>query len=287
MVDLYLAFTLLAATAAGLCGLHARATGRRSLFLALVVYGLALEKLVVVGFEAYSYPAARFLDLAGIPLAIGFGWAAILYAGVETARDLGVDGPWRAAVVAPYALHVDLAMDAVAIQVPYWTWAGPGDWFGVPLGNFFGWFAVAALFVGVHGALEDRLGEPGPSLAALAGAPLLLYASLELWNLVTAGVRWRELAVLGGLTAVALAVAARQVDRPGRGTAGLAGPLAVAPAVAVGLFHLYYLGLLVVLGLATVLPLVAASLAMLAVSVAVHVPLYRSPGSEAVGVVGD
>ena len=37
-------------------------------------------------------------------------------------------------------------MDAVAIRLGFWTWGMDGAWFGVPLGNFYGWFWVVLSF---------------------------------------------------------------------------------------------------------------------------------------------
>jgi uncharacterized membrane protein len=48
----------------------------------------------------------------------------------------------RPVVDAVLALTIDLSMDAIAIRLGFWTWDVPGAWFGVPLGNFYAWFAV-------------------------------------------------------------------------------------------------------------------------------------------------
>ena len=155
----YPVFTVVTALSAFLCLIHA--WGDRdamTLWGGAIVYGLILEKMVIVGFTAYSYPASRYvLSIAGIPLAIAFGWSAVVYAGVATARAMTIPRTALPGFVGLYALHIDLSMDAIAIRVPYWQWTPPGSWFGVPLGNFFGWFCVATFFSAWFFVLRERL----------------------------------------------------------------------------------------------------------------------------------
>jgi uncharacterized membrane protein len=240
-----------------------------TLYATSVVYGLILEKLVIVAFGAYTYPASSYvLDVLGVPLAIAFGWSAIIYAGTATARAYEVPLPALPGFVALYALHVDLSMDAVAIRVPFWAWTPPGPWFGVPLGNFFGWFAVAFLFAGWFELLRRRLDSPfalGASTLAASLATLLV--ALELWTRFVESVALGTgvLVGLGVLSALAL-VRFRPsfARRPGWTT-----------EAATLSFHLFFLGVLVVTGTyLTAPPLAVVSVAALGVGVAVH----RIPG---------
>jgi uncharacterized membrane protein len=279
MVSPYATFEVLAAVAAGLCGVHAARTQDLPFFATAVVYGLVLEKLVVLGFEDYTYPASRFVDVAGIPLAIGLGWSVVLYAGYETARRWEISPPTRAAFVALFVLHVDLALDAVAIRVQpvgYWTWTPPGAYFGVPLGNFFGWFAVGFLFVAVYDvslaraanrkwndgvdALRTRFAAATVTLVA---ASALIYLAMVAFETVAAGVVWRKTVVLVSCTTIAAVAVARskpQFRQP-----------ATLPSLAVFGTHLYFLAALLSLGVHRTEPfLLAASVAMLGVAVAIH-----------------
>jgi uncharacterized membrane protein len=275
----YVSFEVLATVAAGLCGVHAARTRDLPFFATAVVYGLVLEKLVVVGFEDYTYPVSRFVDVAGIPIAIGLGWSVVLYAGYETARRWEISPPTRAAFVALFVLHVDLALDAVAIRIQpvgFWTWTPPGAYFGVPLGNFFGWFAVGFLFVAVYDVALARAADGAwangadalrtrfvAATVTLVGASTLIYLAILAWNVVTATSTLRKAVVLGGcVVAAAVAVA--------RSNARLRRP-ATLPALAVFGTHLYFLAALLALGVHRDEPfLLAASLAMLAVAVALH-----------------
>jgi uncharacterized membrane protein len=263
----YVAFTLAMALAAALCLRDAWEDPEdRALFGAALVYGLILEKATIVAFEAYTYPAENYLVAPlDVPVAIALGWAAVIYAGVATARGLGVPRVSLPGFVALYALHVDLAMDAVAVRVPYWVWTPPGPWFGVPYGNFFGWFSVAALLPAWYLGLSSRLPSPrvrAPAALALSVATLI--PVLEAWTRYTMDAPALKLAVLLGLGAVALGLLLRW--RP-----TLDGRIPREAFAATLVFHLFFLGVVLAGGYYRGRPtLVALSLAMLAVGLLVH-----------------
>jgi uncharacterized membrane protein len=266
MVEAVFAANLGMALAALLaCAHHAAPDRDRLAFLgAGVVYGVILEQLVILAFDAYRYNADDFLlTVFDVPLVIGFGWAAIIYAGFETARAF--DLPERAIppFVALFALHIDLAIDAAAIRVPFWTWTPPGVWFGVPLGNFTGWFLVALLFSAAWLALSDRLASRiGRAVATIAVAVAGLIVLLELWEAV-ATTTPRKVAVLG--TALLLALGA--VLRAGVDRAPIDPRLAAVPA----LYHGFYLGLVLYFGMYESQPLLpVVSLAMIGVGTLLH-----------------
>mgnify|MGYP000663298107 CR=1 FL=1 len=291
MRAVYPAFTLAMVVASGLCLRHAlgdrearatrsgsqRAGGEASasrhasredlaLYAAALVYGLLLEKATVIAFDAYSYPASEYLVAPlGIPVAIALGWSAVIYAGVATARGLGVPRVSLPGFVALYALHVDLSMDAVAIRVPYWVWHDPGPWFGVPLGNFFGWFCVAALLPAWFLGLRRRVrnvwlrGGLAVGLSVASLVPLL-----EAWTTLTWETPLAKVAVLvgGGVLALALLVRHRPAFH------GRPAPHALAATL---VFHVFFLGLLVVEGYYRPRPwLLAVAVGMLATGLAVH-----------------
>jgi uncharacterized membrane protein len=281
MVSPYASFEVLALVAAGLCGVHAVRTADVPFFATAVGYGLVLEKLVVVGFENYTYPASRFVDVAGIPIAIALGWSVVLYAGYDAARRWKISPPTRAAFVGLFVLHVDLALDAVAIRfqpVGFWTWTPAGAYFGVPLGNFFGWFAVGFLFVVVYDATLARTGARdssaerttvlrGRAVAAavtLVVASALIYLAMVAFETIAGGVVWRKAVVLLACT-LAAAVAVARSDLVPRQPA-------VLPSVAVFGTHLYFLAALLWLDVHRTDPvLLGMSLAMLGVAATLHV----------------
>ncbi len=131
-----------------LCLRHAWHRGLRfvSELLAGMAYGVVLEYATIQSFHSYTY--GHFLVMVGgaVPLCIGVSWGIIIYTAMATSDHQIGSGrlrPWADALL---ALLIDLSMDAVAIRLGFWTWGTPGPWFGVPLGNFFGWFVVVASF---------------------------------------------------------------------------------------------------------------------------------------------
>lgn len=253
--------------ALALCAWHAGRDRERQAFLATsVVYGVLLEQLVIVAFESYRYSLEDFLlTLGDVPLVIGFGWAAIIYSGFHLGERLGVSRRVRPLFVALYALHVDVAIDAVAVRVPFWTWTPPGPWFGVPLGNFLGWFLVAGLYAGAWQVLRPRVRSTAVRCAlTVVLAVGALVPLLHAWTSVVTTLP-RQVAVLGALVALALAAVLRDGLDP-----GTADPRIAAVPL---LYHGFYLAVYLGLGMYADAPLLLpVSLAMIAVGLALHRP---------------
>ncbi len=126
-----------------ICILHARRRGKQYVIelVVAVIYGVLLEVLTMMQFRYYTY-GDFLIKIFDAPLAIGFGWAVIIYTAMVTADRLGAAQKTRPFMAALLALNIDLSMDAIAIREGFWTWGEYGMWFGVPLGNFFAWFIV-------------------------------------------------------------------------------------------------------------------------------------------------
>src|SRR3954447_9481139 len=188
-----------------------------------MVYGVLLEYATIQTYHSYTY--GRFLVMIGgaVPLCIGVSWGIIIYTAMATSDQRVASWwlhPWVDALL---ALLIDLSMDAVAIRLGFWTWGIPGPWFGVPLGNFYGWFVVVASFslllrLGRHLAQRGRgrrwVGALVPVLAVPVSVVMLLVC-LDLYGrLLDLGISaWLILAMLlagsGGATLVGL-----RHDRP-------------------------------------------------------------------------
>jgi len=268
----FLANAILGVLGLGIAAWHAWGDGERLALLGTAtVYGVVLEQLVILRFERYVYSLSEFLlTLGDVPLVIGFGWGAIIYSGFVLGGTFGLSDRARPAFVGLYALHVDLAIDAVAIRVPFWSWLPPGVWFGVPLGNFTGWFLVASLFTAAWLWLRDRIAPRAVTgLAAIVLALVGLVVLLEAWEAVATTLP-RKVVVLGGLLVAAAVVVARDgFDRASPDPRVAAVPL---------LYHGFYLGYLLALGMYRETPaLLALSGAMIAVSLLLHRDLLSGP----------
>ena len=156
------------------------------------VYGIILEALNIhMSKEIYVYSSAFFLEIMGVPLAIGAGWAVLFYLASGAVKKFNLAWWQSPFLMALIALSYDLAIDAVAIRLGFWSWKIPLDqeWFGVPYENFFGWLAVVwtfAFFINLSS--RDFVKEKyrrtvrylAPAVSALLlGAQIMVYISLS------------------------------------------------------------------------------------------------------------
>lgn len=139
------------------CLWHASRQGRSRVweltFSAL--YGVFLEWMTIQQLSAYHY-GQFLLMIDGAPLCIGMGWAVIIYSSMEYVSHIQLIGFARAFLVGFMALNIDLACDAIAIRLGFWSWAIPtnSQWFGVPWGNFWAWYIVVVSFSGLLYAFQ-------------------------------------------------------------------------------------------------------------------------------------
>ena len=115
--------------------------------LAGVLYGITLELATIHQLGAYEY--GRFLLMIGsVPLCVGAAWGCIIYSVMEFSDASSLPYWVRPVLDGLLALNIDLALDAVAIRLGFWSW-GQGlrfQYFGVPYANFWAWFLVVFSF---------------------------------------------------------------------------------------------------------------------------------------------
>jgi hypothetical protein len=287
-------FELLAYAMFGACLWHAFSSGplRRARLIELltgVVYGLTLEVLTLLQFHSYQY--GHFLLMLGpVPFAVGVGWGIILYSAMALVDALPLPVWAACALVALLGLNIDLSMDAVAIRLHMWTWLRVGydqQWFGVPYANFYAWFIVlcsCSALLWLVRPLTSRPGWRGPlaALGVLLGSVLILVLldELEVQYTKHGGIVWLPIALLGvaGIAAVVWGTLAKR--SPVRSPAGE--QAAFVPLLVPLFFHLFFLTLLLVAGFERQLPmLLVISLAMLTISLALHLRLFGRRGQVA------
>lgn len=222
---------------------------RRALGLATVAIGISLGAELVgtatgLPFGDYTYSAMLGYRVLGrVPFPIPLSWfymlvgALAIVARLTAARD-GNGARWRWAAWAALLLVAwDIAMDPAMVNTGHWAW-GPGTMFreaglpawlvdfftrdvfyGMPLGNWFGWFVTATL------AARAMLAIVPPSVVAERLAPSSLPLALYVANGVMPvalclrdGAWWAAALGAAGML-VPVAIAWR---RPPRWTAGVA-----------------------------------------------------------------
>lgn len=269
-----------------LCLRHAAKRGLAAVLalLAGVCFGVILEWATIEQLAAYSYGSQFLLAIGTVPLSIGMGWGVILYSAALYTDSSTLSPYWRPVADALLALHIDLAMDAVAIRLGMWDW-GKGlqhDYYGVPYENFWAWFWVIFFFSAARRLLSaERV--PYRAICAPVGAIFIGVLGVLCSNrLIVSYVPERYvpavIVVLFLGAFVAIWVQRPRLARP-------PDPLAAwVPLV----FHGYFLGAGLVCdifrGGAVLLYI---SLAMLVLSIVLHwLPLFKRAASQDTHYVG-
>ncbi len=190
MPNLYfIFFELMIYLLLALCLQHARRQGLTNLLrlLAGVVYGVILELATIQQLSAYEY--GHFLLMIGnVPLCIGVAWSCIIYSAMEFSDASSLPYWARPVLDGLLALNIDLALDAVAIRLGFWSW-GQGlrfQYFGVPYANFWAWFLVVFSFSLGYRLLAHREGWMvrwvSPLLALIIGLTAVLGTNVFVAN---------------------------------------------------------------------------------------------------------
>jgi uncharacterized membrane protein len=123
---------------------------RQTIFelLAAFAFGLLLEIANIHFFHTYYYSDQFLLRIFDAPIAVGLGWAVIIYSAMLLSDQYRISWTIKPIFDAFTALVLDLSMDAVAIRLNFWHWQIPfnQEWYGVPFENLFGWIAVVFIF---------------------------------------------------------------------------------------------------------------------------------------------
>ena len=109
------------------------------------------------------------LSLKNVPLLIPCFWAVFIYAGYSLTSSflawLKINKPSHARnekglllllvlCDATLVLLIDLLMDPILVRTGNWVWHKGSPYYGIPLGNFVGWFLVAFLVCGLFRLFE-------------------------------------------------------------------------------------------------------------------------------------
>ncbi|MEM0377667.1 MAG: carotenoid biosynthesis protein [Thermofilum sp.] len=142
--------------------LLARAGCRRpvTVFFAGLLVGFAFEALGTrtgIPFGVYTYEW-RAPSLLGVPLTVVYGWGLYVTVSYMVASRFG-SMLQRVLYASLLTTSLDMAIDPVMVSYGFWRWARAGEWFGIPLENFAGWFTVSAASL----LLAERIAKAGGS----------------------------------------------------------------------------------------------------------------------------
>jgi uncharacterized membrane protein len=284
---IFLIFELGIYALALVCLRHAwpRGWSRRFGLVSGMCYGVLLEYAAILNFHAYSYGHFAIMIFGSVPLCIGVSWGLIIYTAMETSDQLAL--PWylRPIVDALLALTVDLSMDAIAIRLGFWTWAERGQWFGVPVGNFYAWFVVVLGFslllrLGRLWSLEGRRVLLGDIVAVALAIPLAVQGLTALlqpyFGLIAQGASaWVIVGTLIGASSLLTVWAALRTPHDQ--------PLDLVLLGVPVFFHTFFFAALIWAGIYRQLPaLIVISAFIFVAGLALHFPLRRTLASREV-----
>lgn len=189
--------------------LHALRHKHAPLLVTAILYGFLLEYHTVRTETAYCY--GRFLVMLPpwpappeawcatgprVPFWGSVAWGYFIYSAMQTSSRIAM--PWyvRPLMDGLLVLTFDWILDPVAVQFGFWVWEQPGEFFGIPLDNYFGWFMVAASFSFVYRWLTRRTAL-GAHRALVQVALLALLILLAILLLAAGLVLFLRLAALG------------------------------------------------------------------------------------------
>lgn len=169
--------TIVSLSLVGLLALHSKwqVGGARAvvffLLAALIGFGSevwGLRSGTVFG-AYYIYNSSSVAQIWGVPYLIPVYWAIFIYTAYSMTNGfwlwLGYQKPSKSgsrlyslipAIVFDGLLTValDLVMDPIKVHEGAWTWLDNGAYFGIPVGNFVGWFAVTITVTGLFRLYE-------------------------------------------------------------------------------------------------------------------------------------
>jgi len=170
-----------------------------------IVIGTVMEYFglkdgVIFGGE-YVYNMA-FPKLFTVPLPVVFFWPVFIYTSYsltnavylsfKNSKPNYLNKNWLLTVILVICdgltvTAIDLFMDPLQVIKGNWSWAGGGLYFGIPIGNFIGWFIVGVIVSGIFRFFEYCYPKSEESVnKVIYLIPVFGYATLSIFFTVTA-----------------------------------------------------------------------------------------------------
>ena len=117
----------------------------------------------------YVYQGIGGLTVLGVPCLISLYWSAFIYAGYNIVSSfllwVSRDKPRKQGGNVIFLLllifldglvvaSIDVFMEPLQVIAGNWTWPDSGPYYGIPIGNFAGWFVVAIVSTGTFRLFE-------------------------------------------------------------------------------------------------------------------------------------
>lgn len=145
----------------------------RSIFFILLAAGVGtLMECIGLKYGVFfggNYVYKPQLTLFTVPVSVIFYWAVFIYTGYcltnsflywlkQSKPNIKNRGILKLIVLilldGYFVTAIDLFMDPIAVKSGSWKWLEGGPYFGIPIGNFIGWFIVTITVVGIFRIYE-------------------------------------------------------------------------------------------------------------------------------------
>src|SRR5262245_39169287 len=109
-------------------------------------------------FGPYRYTDVLQPQILDAPLVMLSAWMVLVSYCGQMAGNLNLPRMIEGALAALWMTAIDLVIDPLAAnQLGYWRWARPGVYYGIPLQNFIGWFAVSFMIFSLFGRRPPKV----------------------------------------------------------------------------------------------------------------------------------
>jgi hypothetical protein len=268
-------------------------------FISASAFGITLEYLSIFIFDNYQYSENFLIQLGSapnnVPIVIGLCWGMIIMSSMKISDTIGIRKRYRPFMDTLQAMLIDFTMDVTAIRIEggFWDWGIPryteinsSSYFGVPWGNYLGWFLIVLIFSFTirlnHYLWKDQINLKVIIYNILA--PLFSYLPLYLGLegtkqsyllIVKSGIElpWYVFYIVASLHLIALFMVIRalrsgiNVDKIN--TTKLAVILQIS-------FHIFYLTVFILLGLFSSIPLAGfIASALFLTNIYIHYTLHK------------
>ena len=171
----------------------------------------------------YAYSPGWTKIFYGVPLSVILYWGIFIYFGYCLTNSflywLNRDKPSKdrknGFLLLPLIFldglivtAIDLFMDPLQVKMGGWAWLDGGSYFGVPLGNFIGWFVVVIISTGVFRVYEYiKPKELSKELKTVFIIPVLGYGAIYFAFLISAiNLKMMNLALVGSLAMLPIVI---------------------------------------------------------------------------------
>ncbi len=151
-----------------------------SLFLEII----GANKGYVFGKYSYEPSLCPGPMLGNVPLLIAIAWSGLIYMSLNCSfliLDMGFNSIISLEVIIMTSIFItilDLILDPIAVSEGRWRWDKPGNYYGVPIQNFIGWFFNTTIILVFFKLLSSKhmISESHPFYVTFA--PGLLFICL-------------------------------------------------------------------------------------------------------------